>query len=48
VRSAMKEHQSQMRWFRWLYIYTSRYMFINSMRQINLSDVELEMQIHDN
>ncbi|XP_017020479.1 N-acetylglucosaminyl-phosphatidylinositol de-N-acetylase [Drosophila kikkawai] len=48
VRSAMKEHQSQMKWFRWLYIYTSRYMFINSMRQINLSDVELEMQIHDN
>ncbi|XP_017060732.1 N-acetylglucosaminyl-phosphatidylinositol de-N-acetylase [Drosophila ficusphila] len=48
VRSAMKEHQSQMRWFRWLYIYTSRYMFINSMRQISLSDVELEMQIHDN
>jgi len=42
------EHQSQMRWFRWLYIYFSRYMFINSMRQINLSDVELEMQIHDN
>lgn len=48
VRSAMMEHQSQMRWFRWLYIYFSRYMFINSMRQINLSDVELEMQIHDN
>ncbi|KAH8369257.1 hypothetical protein KR009_005983 [Drosophila setifemur] len=48
VRSAMMEHQSQMKWFRWLYIYTSRYMFINSMRQINLSDVELEMQIHDN
>ncbi|KAH8278394.1 hypothetical protein KR018_001552 [Drosophila ironensis] len=47
VRSAMMEHQSQMKWFRWLYIYTSRYMFINSMRQINLSDVELEMQIHD-
>ncbi|BFF89386.1 N-acetylglucosaminyl-phosphatidylinositol de-N-acetylase [Drosophila madeirensis] len=48
VRSAMLEHHSQMKWFRWLYIYTSRYMFINSLRQINLSDVELEMQIHDN
>ncbi|KAH8420721.1 hypothetical protein KR222_003121 [Zaprionus bogoriensis] len=48
VRSAMLEHQSQMKWFRWLYIYTSRYMFINSMREINRSDVELEMQIHDN
>lgn len=48
VRSAMLEHQSQMKWFRWLYIYTSRYMFINSIREINRSDVELEMQIHDN
>ncbi|EDV94882.1 N-acetylglucosaminyl-phosphatidylinositol de-N-acetylase [Drosophila grimshawi] len=48
VRGAMMEHQSQMKWFRWLYIYTSRYMYINSMREINLSDVELEMQIHDN
>ncbi|KAL7730080.1 hypothetical protein ACLKA6_009361 [Drosophila palustris] len=48
VRSAMMEHQSQMKWYRWLYIYTSRYMFINSMREINLSDIELEMQIHDN
>ncbi|EDW16055.1 uncharacterized protein Dmoj_GI10317 [Drosophila mojavensis] len=48
VRSAMMEHRSQMKWFRWLYIYTSRYMYINSMREINLSDVELEMQIHDN
>ncbi|XP_030373836.1 N-acetylglucosaminyl-phosphatidylinositol de-N-acetylase isoform X2 [Scaptodrosophila lebanonensis] len=48
VRRAMLEHKSQMKWFRWLYIYTSRYMFINSLREINLSDVELEMQIHDN
>lgn len=48
VRNAMLEHQSQMKWFRWLYIYTSRYMFINSIREINRSDVELEMQIHDN
>ncbi|XP_030562265.1 N-acetylglucosaminyl-phosphatidylinositol de-N-acetylase [Drosophila novamexicana] len=47
IRGAMLEHQSQMKWFRWLYIYTSRYMYINSLREINLSDVELEMQIHD-
>ncbi|XP_037950036.1 N-acetylglucosaminyl-phosphatidylinositol de-N-acetylase [Teleopsis dalmanni] len=47
IRSAMKEHKSQMKWFRWLYIYFSRYMFINSFREVNLSDVELEMQIHD-
>ncbi|XP_075146241.1 phosphatidylinositol glycan anchor biosynthesis class L [Haematobia irritans] len=48
VRSAMRKHESQMKWFRWLYIYFSRYMFINSIREVNLTDVELEMQIHDN
>ncbi|XP_005178211.1 N-acetylglucosaminyl-phosphatidylinositol de-N-acetylase [Musca domestica] len=48
VRNAMKKHQSQMKWFRWLYIFFSRYMFINSIREVNLTDVELEMQIHDN
>jgi len=47
VRCAMKKHKSQMKWFRWLYIYFSRYMYINSLREINLSDVELEMQIQD-
>lgn len=48
IRHAMREHYSQMKWFRWLYIYFSRYMFINSLREVNLSDVELEMQIHEN
>lgn len=48
VRSAMQKHESQMKWFRWLYIIFSRYMFINSMREVNFYDVELEMQIHDN
>lgn len=47
VRNAMQMHKSQMKWFRWLYIYFSRYMFINSLSEINLSDVELEMQIKD-
>ncbi|XP_055904261.1 N-acetylglucosaminyl-phosphatidylinositol de-N-acetylase isoform X2 [Eupeodes corollae] len=48
IRHAMREHNSQMKWFRWLYIYFSRYMFINSLREVNLADVELEMQIHEN
>lgn len=48
IRHAMRKHTSQMKWFRWLYIYFSRYMFINSIREVNLSDVELEMQIHEN
>lgn len=43
----MQQHVSQMRWFRRLYIVFSRYMFINSLREINLSDIELEMQIQD-
>ncbi|XP_037924615.1 N-acetylglucosaminyl-phosphatidylinositol de-N-acetylase [Hermetia illucens] len=47
VRAAMQQHVSQMRWFRRLYIIFSRYMFINSLREINLSDIELEMQIQD-
>lgn len=48
VRDAMQKHSSQMKWFRWLYLYFSRYIFINSFREVNLSDVELEMQIHEN
>lgn len=47
VRKAMKQHQSQMVWFRRLYIIFSRYMVINSLREMNLSDIELEMQIND-
>jgi len=31
--SSMRCHQSQMVWFRWLYIFFSRYMFFNSYHQ---------------
>lgn len=47
VRRAMAEHRSQMVWFRRLYVLCSRYMWINSWRQISRSDVELEMQIDE-
>lgn len=47
VRRAMKQHHTQMVWFRRLYIVFSRYMVINSLREMNLSDIELEMQIND-
>lgn len=47
IQVAMRQHRSQMVWFRWLYIYFSRYMLINSLREINVSDIELEMQIND-
>lgn len=47
IRRAMRQHKSQMLWFRKLYIIFSRYMMINTLREINVSDIELEMQIHD-
>lgn len=45
ARTAMAEHRSQMVWFRWLYVLFSRYMWMNSWREIRIGDVELEMQI---
>lgn len=47
VQEAMAQHKSQMVWFRRLYIRFSRYMIINTLREMNLSDVELEIQIAD-
>ncbi|XP_055546312.1 N-acetylglucosaminyl-phosphatidylinositol de-N-acetylase [Wyeomyia smithii] len=43
VQNAMRLHRSQMVWFRKLYIMFSRYMVINSLREINKSDVEFEI-----
>lgn len=45
ARIAMKQHRSQLLWFRYLYIFTSRYMLINSLRQITVSDIELDLQL---
>lgn len=45
VQKAMYEHHSQMVWFRRLYIIFSRYMIINTLREMNISDAELEIQI---
>lgn len=45
VQKAMHEHRTQMVWFRRLYIIFSRYMIINTLREIQISDAELEMQI---
>lgn len=33
VQRAMIGHSSQMKWFRWLYIYTSRYMIFNELER---------------
>lgn len=43
VQNAMRLHRSQMVWFRRLYIAFSRYMVINSLCEINQSDVEFEI-----
>jgi len=43
VQKAMKQHVSQLVWFRKLYIAFSRYMMINSLHEINLADVEFEI-----
>lgn len=43
VQNAMRLHRSQLVWFRKLYIVFSRYMVINSLREINQSDVEFEI-----
>ena len=47
VTRAMKQHKSQMVWFRYLYIMFSRYMVINTLRKINLVDIELELEVDD-
>ncbi|XP_055606938.1 N-acetylglucosaminyl-phosphatidylinositol de-N-acetylase [Uranotaenia lowii] len=43
VQNAMALHRSQLVWFRKLYIIFSRYMVINSLCEINQSDVEFEI-----
>ncbi|XP_061722344.1 N-acetylglucosaminyl-phosphatidylinositol de-N-acetylase [Cydia pomonella] len=47
VVRAMKQHRSQMVWFRHLYVMFSRYMVINTLRRINLADIELELEVDD-
>lgn len=47
ICNAMRQHRTQLVWFRKLYIIFSRYMIINSLREINVYDIELEMQIQD-
>lgn len=47
ISKAMKQHKSQLVWFRYLYINFSRYLFINTLQQMNLYDVELDLDIDD-
>jgi len=34
--SAMKQHRSQMVWFRWLNVFFSRYMWVNEWREVDI------------
>lgn len=47
IYNAMKQHSSQLKWFRRLYMYFSRYVLINTLQQMNLIDVELDLEIQD-
>lgn len=45
VREAMHKHRSQIVWFRAIYIYLSRYMYINTYKELELEDVQLLLQM---
>ncbi|CAG9831311.1 unnamed protein product [Diabrotica balteata] len=47
IHKAMKKHVSQLKWFRRLYMYFSRYMIINTLQQMNLVDIELDLDLED-
>ncbi|CAH1382382.1 hypothetical protein MTP99_006356 [Tenebrio molitor] len=47
IHKAMKQHRSQLVWFRRLYMLFSRYMLINSLQLMELSDIELDLEIDD-
>ncbi|XP_018321632.1 N-acetylglucosaminyl-phosphatidylinositol de-N-acetylase [Agrilus planipennis] len=45
IHRAMKQHKSQLIWFRWLYIYFSRYMLINTLHKLDLMDIQFELDL---
>ncbi|KAJ3652086.1 hypothetical protein Zmor_018082 [Zophobas morio] len=47
LHRAMRQHESQLVWFRRLYMLFSRYMLINSLQLMELSDIELDLEIDD-
>lgn len=44
---AMRQHKSQLMWFRRLYVIFSRYMIINTLQQMTLGAAQLELDIDD-
>ncbi|XP_014215192.1 N-acetylglucosaminyl-phosphatidylinositol de-N-acetylase [Copidosoma floridanum] len=47
IQNAMKAHESQYVWFRKLYMIFSRYTLLNTLHEVNLLDLELDLQLDD-
>lgn len=47
IKQAMQAHASQLVWFRSLYLLFSRYLFINTLRKIEILDLELDLELDD-
>lgn len=43
----MRAHKSQNVWFRKLYMLFSRYTFINTLNEVSMLDLELNLQFDD-
>ncbi|KAJ8668603.1 hypothetical protein QAD02_010266 [Eretmocerus hayati] len=47
IHDAMKKHRSQYVWFRKLFMVFSRYTLINTLNEVNILDLELDLQFDD-
>uniref|UniRef100_A0A1B6LX52 N-acetylglucosaminylphosphatidylinositol deacetylase n=1 Tax=Graphocephala atropunctata TaxID=36148 RepID=A0A1B6LX52_9HEMI len=47
IQEAMREHHTQLKWFRKIYIFVSRYMYINTYKELDKDDVQLCLQMYD-
>ncbi|KAK9874450.1 hypothetical protein WA026_002789 [Henosepilachna vigintioctopunctata] len=47
IHQAMAQHKSQLLWFRKIYLIFSRYIVINTLQEMNTSDIELDLSIDD-
>lgn len=47
THKAMRQHASQLVWFRWLYVTFSRYMFINDLTLDNPNEQEVDTKAQE-
>lgn len=45
IRKAMEAHKTQYVWFRKLYMIFSRYIFVNTLKEVDVLDLELEFEL---